>query len=245
MNYLYDFMEGFVRGMEEYHKKTFSIYIRCRHQFMTDSMKVLLNDPDQFLYNPQTHIIQNNFKSTLGIVAMDGRKIVIKRHNYKSVWHRLRRYFRPTRAAKNWAMSEILLDNHIWVPLPVAYVETRIGLLRGKSFFIYEYVEGIMGEEYFKQNINTPDRVEQGIDLVLELIKQIKKIGFIHGDIRMSNLIFKDDRICLLDLDDIKPITWYQVNRVKTRDVRGLKKDIVYNIPPALQVRFFERLEEL
>jgi hypothetical protein len=61
----------------------------------------------------------------------------------------------------------------------------------------------------------------------------------------MSNLIFKDDRICLLDLDDIKPITWYQVNRVKTRDVRGLKKDIVYNIPPALQVRFFERLEEL
>ena len=83
------------------------------------------------------------------------------------------------------------------------------------------------------------------MDLVINLMNQTKNLHLIHGDIRMSNLIFKNDKICLLDLDDIKPVTWYQVNRVKTRDIRGLKKDIGYNIPSALQDRFLKRLESL
>lgn len=212
---------------------------------MSDNMQALLNDPDEFLEKITTQIIQDNFKSTLGIVEIDNRKIIIKRHNYKSFWHRLRRYFRPTRASKNWQMSKILLAKNIWIPTPVAYVETRIGFLRGKSYFMYEYVDGIMGEEFFEKFINFPDKVERGMDLVLDLMNQIKNLNLIHGDIRMSNLIFTNDKICLLDLDDIKPKTWYQVNRVKTRDIRGLKKDIFYNIPSSLQDRFLKRLESL
>ncbi len=230
---------------EEYCRKNFLTLITCKTQFMSDKMQDLLSNPDEFLEKKTTHIIQDNFKSTLGIVMLDGRKIVIKRHNYKSVWHRLRRYFRPTRASRNWHMSILLQASSIWVPPPVAYVETRIGFLRGKSYFMYEYVDGIMGEEYFKKFLNVQDKIESGMDLVIDLMNQIKDLKLIHGDMRMSNLIFKDDKICLLDLDDIKPITWYQVNRVKTRDVRGLKKDIVYNVPPALQERFLERLESL
>lgn len=230
---------------DEYLKKTFSVYVRCKTQFMSGAMQALLNDPDRFLDSEQTHIIQDNFKSKLGIVHLDGRQIVIKRHNYKSVWHRFRRYFRPTRASKNWAMSQILLAHNIWVPTPVACVETRIGCLTGKSFFLYEYVEGVMGEDYFKNHIDSPEKTEQGMDLVIGLVNRIKALNFIHGDIRMSNLLFKDDKICLLDLDDIKPITWYQVRRVRTRDIRGLKKDISYNIPRALQERFLQRLESL
>lgn len=229
----------------EYCKKNFSMLITCETQFMSDTMQALLSDPDEFLERKTTQIIQDNFKSTLGIVEIDNRKIVIKRHNYKSFWHRLRRYFRPTRASRNWHMSKILQAGSIWVPNPVAYVETRIGFLRGKSYFMYEYVDGIMGEEYFKKFLNFQHKIETGMNLVLELMNQIKDLNLIHGDIRMSNLIFKDDKICLLDLDDIKPITWYQMNRVKARDVRGLKKDIVYNIPPALQERFLKRLESL
>jgi len=230
---------------DEYCKKKFSIFIKCKNQFMSDNMLELLNNPDQFLDRDNTYIIQNNFKSKLGIVRLDHRKIVIKRHNYKSGWHRFRRYFRPTRASRNWYFSKILLANNIWVPAPVAYVETRIGFLRGMSYFIYEYVDGMTGEEYFKKNVDSHSRTEHAMDLVINLMNQTKNLHLIHGDIRMSNLIFKNNKICLLDLDDIKPVTWYQVNRVKTRDIRGLKKDIGYNIPSALQDRFLKRLESL
>lgn len=140
-------------------------------------------------------------------------------------------------------MSHVLLKKNIWVPEPVAYVETRIGWLRGQSFFLNEFVEGINGEEYFKKYINCPQKIEQGIDLVVDLVGRIHASGYIHGDIRMSNLIFNKGRVCLLDLDDIKPLLWYQVRHVRMRDVRGLKKDIFYNIPPTLQNKFIQRLE--
>ncbi|CCK79416.1 lipopolysaccharide kinase InaA family protein [Desulfobacula toluolica] len=230
---------------DEYCKKKFSTFIMCKNKFMSDNMLDLLNNPDFFLEKEDTHIIQNNFKSKLGIVQIDSRKIVIKRHNYKSGWHRFRRFFRPTRASKNWHFSKILMFNNIWVPTPVAYVETRIGFLRGMSYFMYEYVAGMTGEEYFKKNINSRTRIEHAMDLVINLMNQIKNLHLIHGDIRMSNLIFKNNKICLLDLDDIKPITWYQIQHSKTRDIRGLKKDIGYNIPPTLQSIFLKRLNSL
>lgn len=171
--------------------------------------------------------------------------MVIKRHNYKSLWHRCKRYFRSTRSRRNWVMSQILLANNIWVPTPVAYVETRIGCLRGKSFYVYEYVDGLIGEEYFKYHIDSPEKIEQGIDLVIDLMRRIKALGYIHGDIRMSNLIFTEDSLCLLDLDDIKAIAWYQSRHVRERDVRGLRTDIFYNIPSTLQERFLQRLKNL
>jgi len=231
--------------MDEYSKKQFSKFIICKNRFMSEKMLDLLNNPDHFLDNKTIHIMQNNFKSKLGIVQLGNKKIVIKRHNYKSNLHRFRRYFRPTRASRNWWFSKILLDNNIWVPTPVAYVETRIGPLRGMSYFMYEYVEGITGEEYFKSKETSHARIEYAMNLVVELMKKIKNLNLIHGDIRVSNLIFKNKKICLLDLDDIKPMRWYQANRVKNRDMRGLKKDIYYNIPAALQKPFLERLEAL
>lgn len=230
---------------DEYCIRNFFVHIVCNKRFLSERLLTLLNNPDNLLDHEGTVVLQNNFKSKLGIVELDGKKIVIKRHNYKSVWHRFKRYFRKTRASKNWHYSKILLANHIWVPMPVAYVETRIGFLRGKSFFLYEYVDGITGEEYFKTNANSPDKIEHAMGLVIALMQGIKNLKLIHGDIRMSNLIVKNDTLCLLDLDDIKPISWYHVNRVKNRDLRGLKKDIGYNIPPCLQERFLNRLESL
>lgn len=121
---------------------------------------------------------------------------------------------------------------------PVAFVEKRIcGVLHGMSHFIYEYVEGITGEVYFQNNLESAEKVETGMDMVVSLVNRIRELGVIHGDIRMSNLIFKDNRICLLDFDDIRPIKWYKPKRVNNRDIRGLKKDIYYNIPhPSTQI---------
>ena len=227
---------------EDYCKKSFLRLVRCRKDRLSPTMRDLLHDPDRFLDGQDCRIIQNNFKSKLGLIRVNGNELVIKYHNYKDRLHRFRRYFRPTRASKNWYYSKLLLNEGVWVPEPVACIETRIGPLRGKSYFIYEYVSGMNGEDYFRQFRHDSDRVDRGMDLVVELVRRIKKLGLIHGDIRMSNLIFKDDRICLLDLDDIKPMAWFQAGRVKNRDIRGLRKDIGYNIPKELQEAFLQRL---
>ncbi|MCG8684974.1 MAG: lipopolysaccharide kinase InaA family protein, partial [Desulfobacterales bacterium] len=200
-----------------YSKKTFSTVAVCNNKFLSDTMLALLDDPDSFLDNSNTGIIQNNFKSKVGIVFLDNMKLVIKRHNYKSGWHKFKRYFRPTRSSRNWRYSNFLISNGVWVPTPVAFVEKRIGVLRGMSHFVYEYVEGITGEEYFKVNMNSPEKIERGMDMVVALVFRIRELGLIHGDIRMSNLIFQDDRICLLDFDDMRLRRWYKSPRAKNR----------------------------
>ena len=175
-----------------YSKKSFSAVVMCNKNFLSDDMLRLLDDPDAFLDNSKTKIIQNNFKSKVGIVVLDGKKLVIKRHNYKSRWHKFKRYFRPTRSSRNWYYSHFLISKGVFVPKPVAFVEKRIGVLRGMSHFVYEYVEGITGEAYFKKHMESHEKVEQGMDMVVSLVSNIKKLGLIHGDIRMSNLIFQD-----------------------------------------------------
>ena len=227
----------------DYFKQTFSRIMACNKDFLSDTMRELLDDPDAFLDHANAVIIQDNFKSKVGIVAVDGRKLVIKRHNYKSPWHRFRRYFRPTRSQRNWYYSHLLRSSGVLVPVPVAFVEQRIGVLRGMSHFVYEYVEGITGEAYFKRHIDSAEKIEQGMDRVVSLVCRIKELGLIHGDIRMSNLIFKDNRLWLLDFDDMRPRSWYKSSRTKNRDVRGLRKDIFYNIPPGLQAQFLDRLD--
>ncbi|HSO20134.1 MAG TPA: hypothetical protein VLT88_11775, partial [Desulfosarcina sp.] len=112
---------------EEYYQKTFSHLVRCRKDRLTPAMHTLLRNPGRFLETEACRILQDNFKSKLGVVRVDGADLVIKCHNYKDRLHKIRRYFRPTRASKNWTYSKRLLDAGIWVPEPVACIETRIG----------------------------------------------------------------------------------------------------------------------
>lgn len=227
---------------EEYYRKSFFRLVRCHRDRLSPMLREVIQDPGRRLNDPSCRIIQDNFKSKLGIIRVDGDDLVIKYHHYKNRLHQLRRYFRPTRASKNWYYAHLLRDGGIWVPDPVACIETRIGPLRGESYFIYAYVRGTNGEVYFRRHRRNLDAAGHGMDMVVDLVQRIAAMGLIHGDIRMSNLIFKDGRICLLDLDDIKPRRWYQSARTRERDLRGLIKDIGYNIPAELQQPFLRRL---
>jgi serine/threonine protein kinase len=194
---------------DNYCKKTFFSFVMCKREFVSDKMKSLLENPDIFLNDEKTRIIQNNFKSKIGVVLIAGRKIVIKRHNYKSQWHKCKRFFRQTRAGRNWYFSHLLISHGFLIPKPVAFVETRIGFLRGKSYFMYEYVDGITGEKYFKKYADSPEKIKCAINSIMKLIASIKDLGWIHGDIRGSNFIFKNDELWLLDFDDMRPRSWY------------------------------------
>jgi RIO-like serine/threonine protein kinase len=220
-------------------------HVEVDKRYLSDNLLRVLQDPDGYLQAPDTVILQSNFKSTIGVVTVDGRKIAIKRHNYKSNWHRFKRFFRKTRASKSWHYSHLLISNDILVPPPVAYVETRFACLRMDSFFLYEHVEGLTGETYFHQFQNDPERIELAIDYMINLLIRLGALGLIHGDIRIANLIFGDDKTWLLDFDDMHPMRCYQPDRVRRRDVRGLITDIYYNVPKPLQKYFIQRIDAL
>jgi tRNA A-37 threonylcarbamoyl transferase component Bud32 len=228
-----------------YRHKNFFTHIVCDKAFVSEEMQALLGDIDDYINRGNAKIIQDNFKNKIVYLEIGKVPAIIKTHNYKSTWHKIKRFFRRTRASRSWHYSFLFNENGIPVPRPIAYKETRIGPLRGDSCFIYEWVDGINGEQYFINNKGNAEKIQKAIDAIIEITRKIKNLGLIHGDIRLQNMIFKGDEIFLTDFDDIKKRKWYKPGTVNNRDFRGLIKDIHYNVPPEIQPLFLSRLELL
>ena len=231
-----------MRKKQIYRLNNFFTRIVCDQHCISDEMNTLLRDPDDYLQRHPSRIMQNNFKNRIVFLEIGTTKAVVKIHNYKSTWHRIKRYFRRTRASTSWHYSFLFNENGIPTPRPIAYKETRIGPLRGDSCFIYEWVDGITGDEYFLKNQENAPKIQKAIESIVALTSKIKNLCLIHGYIRLKNIIFRDDEIFLTDFDDIGKRRWYKPGFVNNRDFRGLIKDIHYNVPAAIQPVFLSRL---
>lgn len=229
--------------MADLHREqSWRCYVRCQRQWLTPALAAVLADPEAALEAPGARLLQDNFKSTIALMEVDHRPLVLKKHKYKSLRHRIKRLFFPTRAAKNWRYAMILRRAGILTPAPVAMVETRIGPLRGMSYYICEYIDGVGGEEFFQRHARDRVRIDRAFDELLALTAKIRSLGLIHGDIRQDNLVFNQAGMWLLDLDDMKEIAWYHGRRARSRDYRGLESDVWYHVPPIHQIRLLNRL---
>jgi tRNA A-37 threonylcarbamoyl transferase component Bud32 len=228
-----------------YRHKNFFTHIVCDKVFLSEEMQTLLVDLDDYIHRGNAKIIQNNFKNKIAYMEVGKVPVIIKIHNYKSAWHKIKRYFRRTRASRSWHYSFLFNENGIITPKPIAYKETRIGPLRCDSYFIYQWVDGINGEQYFVNNRRNAEKIRKAINAIVEITQKIKNLGLIHGDIRLKNMVFSGDEIFLTDFDDTKKRKWYKPETVNNRDFRGLIEDIYYNVPSEIQPLFLSRLELL
>jgi len=126
---------------------------------------------------------------------------VIKRYNTKNPWHALRRSVRRSRAENCWHMSTLLTAAGIGVPAPVAYMEKQVGPLRGRSYFVYEYVDAEDLLTYIMTHTNTCN-IDDVIQNVIDTFTALYASKINHGDMKATNLMVGADRgITLIDLD--------------------------------------------
>ncbi len=225
-------------------KKNFTLTLTCERIFYSEELQRVFDNPDTFLYLPETVILQDNFKSRIGVVKLNELKLVIKRHNFKSRWQQFKRYFRQTKSSKSWYYSQLLTKNNVSIPPPIACIEKRFGPLRRMSYFFYEYVEGIQGEEYLRQISASPSKSSAVIASVLKTIDTMQSLKLIHGDIRLANFIFTDDKLYLIDFDDVRKRSWYKPASMKNRDIRGFRKDLCYNAPEAIKDQLLAQVDQ-
>ena len=141
--------------------------------------------------------------STTSVVKVEenGQCWVIKRYNTKNPWHALRRTVRRSRAENCWHMSALLSAAGIRVPAPVAYMERRIGPLRGRSYFVYEYVDAEDLLTYMMTHTNVSD-IDYVVQKIIDIFKALYISRINHGDMKATNLMVGADRgITLIDLD--------------------------------------------
>jgi tRNA A-37 threonylcarbamoyl transferase component Bud32 len=156
-----------------------------------DFLAPIIADPDRWL--EQGVPLKRGNTATLALVEHGGRKLVIKRYNIKNAAHALSRCWRPTRAWHSWIEGHRLTALGFVTPRPLALIEQRFGPLRGRAWLVVEHCAG-------KNLIDCPP-LPATFDAVRELFAQLHAARISHGDMKATNLLWHDGRICLIDLD--------------------------------------------
>jgi hypothetical protein len=197
--------------------------IQCQKAFFTSSMSNLLNNIETAVHSPGM-ILKNDPTSTVVVVHIDAKPIVIKRANIKNTYHRCRRFFLPTRARKNWYNATQLLHLGINTITPIAFVEERYGPLNGRSYFLSSYIEGQSALLYFQDESKRPFW-PLAIQNLINLTSQLANNWVSHRDLNLSNIIFKDEKPWLIDLDGMCKHTffWFAKRAAKRERERFLQ----------------------
>ena len=132
-------------------------------------------------------------------VRIGEEDLIVKRYTARSVWHRVKRALRQSRARNAWRASVTFADAGIRVPEPVLYWENRFGPLRFDSFFVYRAIDGEILLESLPTLLG-----EQRADVVRQLgalFSALRSQRLVHGDMKATNLMLVDGRVTIFDLD--------------------------------------------
>ena len=173
------------------------------HHYLRDDSPLIrhtLKNPDLALSDPECHIVKNDNTTTVGLIFRDSYKIVIKRYNTKNAWHRLRRTVRSSRAENCWHFTRTLRSLDISVAPAVAWIqEIQVGL-KGRSWFVSEFVDGISCLDHFKGDV-PPTEIERTLGEIVEILCKLRHERISHGDLKASNILLSSRGPVLIDLD--------------------------------------------
>lgn len=183
------------------HKRTLTSKITYDRTYFTPSFEKLLSNPESIFQEKDTEILKAGRTSTIAKIKVDNRYFVVKRYNIKNALHWLRRCIRPTRAAKSWNLAHRLIFCGIPTAKPVAYIENQVVGLRGKSYFIMEYVDAPHAGQYFENYTLDNSEFTEIAERIVRLFSNLARLWITHGDLKMTNILIKNQRPIIIDLD--------------------------------------------
>ncbi|MBM3350974.1 MAG: hypothetical protein FJY53_04195 [Betaproteobacteria bacterium] len=157
---------------------------------------------DRFLLNTAFNI-KNGRTCTIASAQIAGRLLVIKRYNIKNFWHGLNRAFRQSRAAISWANAHRLIISNIATPKPLALVEERFGFLRGRAYYLSEYVDAPDVLQFFASTQSDDERRLVASNIA-KLFHKLYLLKFSHGDFKATNVKVLNFEPVLIDLDALQ-----------------------------------------
>ncbi len=159
------------------------------------------NEPDDLI---QRGLVLNDCRRcTVSQFETPQGPVVIKRFNLRGPLHTIAHSVMRTRAQRGWEFGRLLRTHGIPSPRPLAYLERRVGPLRGRSYLVTQFVNATTLRRFVAEYA---DR-----DLPLELTNEFAKtwhrlrnLQLTHGDTKSTNfLVTKDLRLWLIDLDSM------------------------------------------
>lgn len=168
--------------------------------------------------------IKDGNSSTVVLAELGGRQVVIKRYNMKSVWHLLKRCWRPSRAANAWRQGNLM--NLLGIPTPevLGFVEHRFGPFRQRAYLVSEYVEHAseLSQVYTNEVPKEPE-----LKQIRRIFSLMREYRLSHGDMKASNLLLtQSGQVELIDLDAMQEHRYdWTFQRAFVRDQQRFMKN--------------------
>lgn len=166
------------------------------------ALKQLLEDPEKAFQASANVVLKAGRSTTVIKVKLNDQEFVIKRYNMKSIWHYLRRCLRPTRAATSWRLGHKLHLFNVLSAKPVAFIEAKWFGLRGKSYYVSEFISAEHLGSYFQRHYPNTQKIDEMVQKTAALLKKLAKLEMTHGDLKMTNiLVDAQEEPHFIDLD--------------------------------------------
>ena len=183
--------------------------IACKKSVYTPKMQEFLNTIDvhveQSLQDAQRVFKHDSSGTVVWTPAVSDPSVrwIIKR-TAATGWRFIKRTVIKTRAQKNWDNASILLKRGIATFEPIAFIETRWGPFRGRSYFIGSYLPGQLAIDYFMTSDPTDPLQKKVARNILCLIRKLRKNKIRHRDLNLSNIVLQGTKPYLIDLDSMR-----------------------------------------
>lgn len=195
--------------------------------------------------DPATVWIKRRLPTRLFRATLFGREVVVKRHDLRTDWERLRYRFRASRARRSCAASLTVRDLGLPTPQPLAYLEVS----RACSYIVTEWLPHVHSVRAW---VRRHHRDWTGLDWarwrreLLEFYVTPYTRGFYHDDTKALNILIDPaatpgQRLWWIDVEGVIPGAWLTRYRV-LRNLAQLNGSLRSWVPEEQRLAFLRDL---
>ncbi len=192
-------------GPELTHLRFGKLRWTIRQGINVDAILPLLQKPESFLHESAKQI-KNSRVVTIARVpplARGQMPLILRRINYGKSLHRLRDFFRPSRAQRALRNSLLLERAGIKTPQALAACDCRLLFWPRRAYLVTEKVRGastLAALHFDKHGIQRGPALK-----IAELIGHLHNQGLSHGDLKWTNIMVdRNSEAWLIDLDGVE-----------------------------------------
>ena len=171
----------------------------CQRSLDSALIEKLKNDPDDLMLMG-TRLKSGN-TCTVQRIKWEGRPMVLKRYNPKSIFYRIRHCMMLSRAMRSWSNGIVMNLFDVPTVVPLAVVEeSNCGLL-DRAYFLMEHFEGESISDYLNRKENDKAEFERVVTSLSRLFVRLRQFRVVHGDFKAKNILINESGLRLIDTD--------------------------------------------
>lgn len=163
-----------------------------------EHLPTLVSELETALHNTDAALKHDRTTTVIKLELSSG-DFVLKRYNPRNQWHKIKRALRVSRANRCWLMSYAFERAGLNVARPVLMVEKRFGPIRFNAYFINEYLQGSELLTLLPKMGSIEKKAV--LQAVKDAFNKMRDAKITHGDMKASNLIWRNGQLFFIDLD--------------------------------------------